>query len=233
MFVVVFAWTYLTMARSTPGSFTEPLDRVGALYFTVTVFATVGFGDITARTQAARVTVTAQMACDVIVVAAVVRLILEAAQGRFGTPSRARRFRAPSNPRARITGCRRRVFSVVQPPSDERTEIFREAVTMVLYVSVVEIAELAALPESHFSNGQVTGAVGGQLLAIVWGTAVGLAIAHWFAFRLAAPAFRGHRPTRLDTYIGLGQVGGGDVRRRGVEPSGAPVLRRTRAGDDR
>src|SRR5262249_20943610 len=31
---------------------------------------------------------------------------------------------------------------------------------------------------------------------------------HWFAFRLAAPAFRGERPTRLDTYIGLAQVGG-------------------------
>ena len=65
---------------------------------------------------------------------------------------------------------------------------------MVLYVSVVEIAELAALPEAHFANGRVTGPVGAQLLAIVWGTAVGLAIAHWFAFRLAAPAFRGERP---------------------------------------
>src|SRR3954469_18660434 len=88
-----------------------------------------------------------------------------------------------------------------------RTEVLREAVTMVLYVSVVLIAELAAIPEEHFADGRVTGAVGGQLLAIVWGTAVGLAAAHWFAFRLAAPAFRGERPTRLDTYIGLVQVG--------------------------
>lgn len=89
-----------------------------------------------------------------------------------------------------------------------RTEIFREAVTMVLYVSVVEIAELAAIPEEHFAHGRVTGAVGGTLLAIIWGTAVGLALAHWFAFGLAAPAFRGERPTRVDTYIGLAQVGG-------------------------
>jgi len=89
---------------------------------------------------------------------------------------------------------------------ERRTEIWREATTMVLYVSVVEIAELASLPESHFANGRVTGAVGGQLLEIVWGTAVGLALAHWFAFRLAAPAFRGERPTRLDTQIGLAQV---------------------------
>jgi hypothetical protein len=91
---------------------------------------------------------------------------------------------------------------------EARTEIFREAVTMVLYVSVVEIAELAAIPEEHFTHGRVTGPVGTKLLAIVWGTAVGLAIAHWFAFRLAAPAFRGERPTRLDTYVGLAQAGG-------------------------
>src|SRR4051794_15878061 len=91
---------------------------------------------------------------------------------------------------------------------DTRAEVFREAVTMILYVSVVEIAELAAIPEEHFGDGKVTGAVGGQLLAIVWGTAVGLAIAHWFAFRLAAPAFRGDRPTRLDTYAGLASVAG-------------------------
>jgi hypothetical protein len=89
-----------------------------------------------------------------------------------------------------------------------RAEIFREAVTMVLYVSVVEIAELSALPESHFANGRVTGAVGGQLLAIVWGTAVGLALAHWFAFQFAAPLFRGERPGRHAAAIGLAQVGG-------------------------
>jgi len=91
---------------------------------------------------------------------------------------------------------------------DSHAEVFREAVVMVLYVSVVEIAELAALPERHLPDGTATGAVGGQLLAIVWGTAVGLAIAHWFAFRLAAPAFRGERPTRHDTFIGLAQIAG-------------------------
>jgi hypothetical protein len=90
----------------------------------------------------------------------------------------------------------------------ERAELFREATIMVLYVSVVEIAELAALPESHMAGGHVTGATGSQLLDILWGTAVGLALAHWFAFRLAAPAFRGDRVTKLDTHIGLAQVAG-------------------------
>ncbi len=92
--------------------------------------------------------------------------------------------------------------------TDARAEVFREAVTMVLYVSVVEIAELAALPESHFAHGRVTGAVGGQLLGILWGTAVGLALAHWFAFQFAAPLFRGERPTRHAAVIGLAQCAG-------------------------
>lgn len=79
---------------------------------------------------------------------------------------------------------------------------------MVLYVSVIEIAELAALPEDHFASGRVTGAVGGQLLALLWGTAVGLALAHWFAFQFAAPLFRGERPSRHAAAIGIAQVGG-------------------------
>src|SRR5580765_1499570 len=89
-----------------------------------------------------------------------------------------------------------------------RVEVLREAATMVLYVSVVEIAEFAALPEGHFTHGRVTGPVGGQLLAILWGTALGLAIAHWFAFRVAAPGFRGETPSGRDVQIGLAQLGG-------------------------
>src|SRR3954452_7058316 len=91
---------------------------------------------------------------------------------------------------------------------EHRAELLREAATMILYVSVVEIAELAAIPEEHFAGGRTTGAVGGQLLAIVWGTAVGLALAHWFAFRVAAPGFRGDRPSRLDAQVGVAQLAG-------------------------
>jgi hypothetical protein len=99
---------------------------------------------------------------------------------------------------------RRRTLLSAQSP--EHAEIIREAVTMVLYVSVVEIAELAAIPETH-SGANATGPVSGTLLAIIWGTAVGLAIAHWFAFRVAGQAFRGDRVTGLDTKVGLAQVG--------------------------
>jgi hypothetical protein len=84
IFVVEFAWLYITLSKSSPAAFTQPLDKIGALYFTVTVFTTVGFGDIAARTHPARLAVTAQMVLDVIVIAVVIRLILEAARGRFG-----------------------------------------------------------------------------------------------------------------------------------------------------
>jgi voltage-gated potassium channel len=47
LFLLVFAAAYLRMADADAGSFSEPLSRTDALYFTVTVFSTVGFGDIT------------------------------------------------------------------------------------------------------------------------------------------------------------------------------------------
>jgi hypothetical protein len=87
-------------------------------------------------------------------------------------------------------------------------EAFREATIMVLYVSVVEIAELAALPGGGHGGGDVTGPVGAELLAILWGTAIGLALAHWFAFRLAAPAFRGEHIDANETRVVLAQLAG-------------------------
>ena len=76
LFLVVFAWTYLTLAHSDPAAFGSPLTRTDSLYFTVTVFSTVGSGDITAKTEAARLVVTVQMLADLAVFAVVVRLIL-------------------------------------------------------------------------------------------------------------------------------------------------------------
>src|SRR5947208_14786130 len=47
LFLLLFASTYVVMATISASNFSEPLTRTDALYFTVTVFATVGFGDIT------------------------------------------------------------------------------------------------------------------------------------------------------------------------------------------
>src|SRR5690349_867859 len=54
LLIVAFAATYYLMAASDPASFSQPLDRTAALYFTVTVLATVGFGDIVPVTAIAR-----------------------------------------------------------------------------------------------------------------------------------------------------------------------------------
>ena len=54
MFLVAFSAIYLSMSHEAASTFTEPLDHARALYFTVTIFSTVGFGDITPKTDAAR-----------------------------------------------------------------------------------------------------------------------------------------------------------------------------------
>jgi hypothetical protein len=78
LFVAVFAWAYLLMSQADPASFSEPLTRVGAAYFTLSVLSTVGFGDISAQNDAARLLVSAQIVLTFTLLAAVVRLILEA-----------------------------------------------------------------------------------------------------------------------------------------------------------
>jgi voltage-gated potassium channel len=66
------------MSRTGHENFSEPLSRLDSAYFTVTVFATVGFGDITPVTQAARATTTLQMVGDVILVGLVAQAIVGA-----------------------------------------------------------------------------------------------------------------------------------------------------------
>ncbi|MFH8342067.1 ion channel [Streptomyces sp. AM6-12] len=78
LYLVVFASVYHIIERDTPGSFTEPLTRTDALYFTLTTFTTVGYGDITARSEAGRVAVMCQMVCGLLLVGVAVRLLTAA-----------------------------------------------------------------------------------------------------------------------------------------------------------
>ena len=50
----------------TRGNFTEPLTRADALHLSTTVFTSVGFGDISAVSEAARLLVTLQMILDLL-----------------------------------------------------------------------------------------------------------------------------------------------------------------------
>ncbi len=78
--LIVFAFTYLSMSHVQRGSFSEPLDHVRAIYFVVTVVSTVGFGDITPKTDAAMIVVSFQIMLDLVLLVGIVRAVFFAAQ---------------------------------------------------------------------------------------------------------------------------------------------------------
>lgn len=78
LYLLVFASTYYVMEGASAASFTEPLTKTDALYFTVTVLSTVGFGDIAPRSEPARILLIVQMLGDLAVLGAGVRVLLGA-----------------------------------------------------------------------------------------------------------------------------------------------------------
>jgi hypothetical protein len=80
LLLIVFASAYCVIDGEDAAAFTEPLSRTDGLYFTVTVFSTVGLGDIAPVTELARVLVTIQMLVGLIVVGLITKLILGAVQ---------------------------------------------------------------------------------------------------------------------------------------------------------
>ena len=88
-YLLLFASTYFVMERASAANFTEPLTRTDALYFSVTVFTTVGFGDIAAKSETARVVLIVQMLADLALLGAGARVLLGAVnrgrQRRSGT----------------------------------------------------------------------------------------------------------------------------------------------------
>ena len=83
LFLIAFAAFYLSLSQVSADNFSEPLDHTDSLYLVVTLFSTVGFGDITPRTELTRVVVSAQMLLDLVVIGAVVRLLLNAIKTGF------------------------------------------------------------------------------------------------------------------------------------------------------
>jgi hypothetical protein len=78
VFLVVFAASYCLMENGAPGAFSEPLTHIDALYFTMTVFSSVGFGDIVPRSQEARALTAAQMLGDLIILGFAAKILIEA-----------------------------------------------------------------------------------------------------------------------------------------------------------
>jgi voltage-gated potassium channel len=90
LFLLLFSSTYIVMAAISASNFGEKLTHTDALYFTVTVFTTVGFGDITAKSEGARLLVTGQMIADLIILGIGAKIILGAVtRGRQRQPQNA------------------------------------------------------------------------------------------------------------------------------------------------
>lgn len=77
-FLLLFAGTYVVLAALSPQAFGIRLTHTDALYFSVTVLSTVGFGDITAKSETARLVVTGQMIADLVVLGLAVKVIVGA-----------------------------------------------------------------------------------------------------------------------------------------------------------
>jgi voltage-gated potassium channel len=80
LLVVVFAYVYLWISQSDPGAFSEELDRIGAVYYAVSIVSTLGFGDISPITDGTRLVVTLQMLFDIALIAGFARLVIIAAR---------------------------------------------------------------------------------------------------------------------------------------------------------
>src|SRR5262245_8329123 len=83
LFLLVFASAYLLVSYIQPDSSSEQLSKTDSLYFTVTVFATVGFGDITPTIAGTRIMTMFQMIADLIVIGLVVHVMLGAVKVRI------------------------------------------------------------------------------------------------------------------------------------------------------
>jgi len=78
--IVAFAVLYLNIAARDPEAFNEDIDRTGALYFTMTTLTTIGYGDIVASSQPARIAVMVQMLFNVAVIGTTAKVIIGTAQ---------------------------------------------------------------------------------------------------------------------------------------------------------
>lgn len=78
--VLTWSLVFLSLSDGSPDAFNEPLDKVSAFYFSVTVLGTVGFGDIHAVSNTAMLLVSTQILVNVLLVTASLRLVFTAGQ---------------------------------------------------------------------------------------------------------------------------------------------------------
>src|SRR5262245_62548046 len=86
--------------------------------------------------------------------------------------------------------------------AEEALELRKEAFTMALYVAICLLAALSVV------SGHGEGAHA-DTFKIVWGTTLGLALAHWFAFRVSSRMVASGSVRRQDAAAAEAQMRGG------------------------
>jgi hypothetical protein len=86
LFLLLFAASYYILSADDVDTFSEALSRSDALYLTVTIFATVGFGDISAQSETARLFVTVQMLLDLVILGLGLQVLLGAVKRGKANP---------------------------------------------------------------------------------------------------------------------------------------------------
>lgn len=94
----------------------------------------------------------------------------------------------------------RTVESTSVDGSDHERHLWKEAVTMSLYVAICVLAALTATGDDVLDHDDV--------VEIVWGSTLGLALAHWFAFQISARLAGSGSVARHDAESALAQLGG-------------------------
>ena len=85
------------------------------------------------------------------------------------------------------------VESVAETDDAYRDHLRKEGWTMALYLAVCLIAALTALENAA--------AIPGRVMGLVWGTTIGLALAHLFAFRIAGRLVHDGRISKSDRIV--------------------------------
>ena len=80
LLILSYSAAYFLLSQGDPGTFNMVLDRTKALYLTITVFSTVGFGDIVPTTNGVRLVVASQMMVDLVFLGVGIRVIVGAVQ---------------------------------------------------------------------------------------------------------------------------------------------------------
>lgn len=81
LFVSIFARLYRLLVIDDPGAFSEPMTVLNSYYYALTMLSTVGFGDVHAVSDQAKVFTMAQMVGNIAFVGLVVKVLAGAAAG--------------------------------------------------------------------------------------------------------------------------------------------------------